>query len=239
MTGCNLIVEVLDARDTEGTRLALVERWAGTWRLLKVANKSDLADAAVVEKNWKAKLYPLNSETPRPQEEREKFISFILNRVKQRPVRALVVGYPNVGKSSLINLLVGKKSAKASPVAGTTKSLQWLRVTDDILVLDTPGVYPKFEKKEELLFKNAVNVDGLLNPEAYALKVIERVLKDADLKAWLEAEFDFEFSKEDAPVHVLEKIALRRGWLLKGGEPNINQSSKAVLRAYMKAPKLG
>ncbi len=238
--GCNLIIEVLDARDVEGTRLKAVEKWSGTWRLLKVANKFDLVDEETLKKLKESKYVLVNSKALHMEAEKRKFIDEILKKVKQRPIRAIIVGYPNIGKSTIINMLAGRRAARVTPIAGTTKSIQWIRISDELMILDSPGVFPRREDKGSLLEKDAINVENIDRPETYANEIAWKCIKDQVLRKWVSESFDIELGEKDNATKLIEKIARRRNLLIKGGELNIGEASILFLRKYMKeGPKRG
>ncbi len=233
---CEIVIEVLDARDLEGTRVRKIEHWAGRERLIKIANKIDLVGNETLHLIDRKEYLPISSKSDHKNKERKKIMDAILAKGRERP-RVLVVGYPNVGKSTIINLLAGREVARAMPIAGTTTNVQWVRLPYDILLIDSPGVFPEDEKRTELLRKGAINVDGLKNFEFYALKVAQKCIRDEKLCRWVEEYFDIKI-ESDKSEELLEKIAKRRKMMLKGGLLNINEASKALLRAFSKAPAM-
>lgn len=233
--GADVIVEVLDARDIEGTRLEIAEKWAGSKRLLVVANKSDLiAPGAKLPKLQNKGIAMSATEGGTPG--RLLLVRSIMSRSDSRPLKAIFIGYPNVGKSSLINLLAHRQAAKVSPVAGTTKDIQWIRISDQLMVSDYRGMFPKSEKKAELVRKGAVKVGS--EQERHAFEFAERALKSKVQITWLEKRYDVDLSSAQCSEDVLRLIAIRRGWTLKGGEPNISEAARHVLRAMAEAPEI-
>jgi ribosome biogenesis GTPase A len=230
----DVIVEVVDARDIGGTRLPLAERMSGTARLLILANKTDLLPGGpkIPEKT---RIMWVNARNP-AEKQRRKIIEAILSRTKKRPARALLVGYPNVGKSTLINQLANRKAAKVSPVAGTTKDIQWVRISEELVITDYRGVYPKGERSAELLRKGAINPND--KGEAYAYGFADKVLATPVLRRWLEKKYDLSLARAKDGEDVLRMMALRRGWLLKGGEPDISGAGRHLLRAMKEAPEM-
>jgi len=235
---CELVIEVLDARDVHGTRLGLLEHWAGGERIIRVANKADLADKETIKALKKYDYVLLNSKSIYLEKERKKILDAILAKTKIRPLRIVVVGYPNVGKSTIINMLAKRKVARAGPVAGTTKNIQWIRVSPEVLLMDSPGVFPVYEDRVSLLKKGAVNISELDDPDVHAHRIAKSCVEDPGLRKWLSVYFDITLCSDNTPEQVLEKIAKRRNWLLKKGELNVLEASKALLRAYHMAPKI-
>ncbi len=228
----DVIIEVVDARDVEGTRLPLVEKWSGTARLLVLANKADLLPSAPES----AGRIMFISAKDRNDAGVRRIMAAILSHTKKRPARALLVGYPNVGKSTLINTLSKRKAAKVSPVAGTTKDVQWVRIGDDLTITDYRGIYPAREDEGELLRKGAINPSG--DMEGHAYRIAERILASPALRAWLEKRYDFSLEEVRGGGDLLVALAKRRGWLLKGGEPNVGEAARHLLRAMKEAPEI-
>ncbi|MBU0590591.1 50S ribosome-binding GTPase [Candidatus Micrarchaeota archaeon] len=229
MKGIDIVVELVDARDIAGTRIAIIERLAGNNRLVIIANKSDLKmDAAEGNRFISAK----NGG----EKDRAKVMKLIMDKTKKRPVKALFVGYPNVGKSSTINLLARKSAAKVAPVAGTTKNVQWIKINDELRVTDYRGVYPKHEKKHDLIRKGAINIES--GAEVYAYKLAEEILESQTLRKWIEGKFDLSLDDAILGVDVLSIIATRRGFVIKGGELNIEEAAKILIRAMREAPEI-
>lgn len=225
----DVIVEIADARDVDGTRLPLAERWSGSKRLLVVVNKCDLADAEPPKHGIKT------SAKKADEKERRRIIRCILAKSSSRPVKALFIGYPNVGKSSVINMLAKRRAAKVSSVAGTTRNVQWIRINDALMVTDYRGVYPKAEKKEDLVRKGAVKIE---HAEGYAYKFAEKALKSEKLRKWLEKKFDIDFSDAEDAEQVLSMIAERRKLYIKGGELNLEEAARMLLRSMKDAPEI-
>lgn len=222
----DVIVEVVDARDITGTRLPVAERMSGTSRLLIVVNKCDLAHTIEIPKR-------AIGVSAKKIADRELLIKKILEKTEKRPAKALFIGYPNVGKSSLINLIAGRKVARVSSIAGTTKNQQWIRAGEDMMLTDYRGIFPKREKKEDLIRKRAINIDD--NPE-YGYIEAKRILEKPKLKKWVFKKF--EITKADHPEDLLIEIAKKRNLIIKGGEWNIEEAAKILLRTLREAPVL-
>lgn len=233
MKEANVIVEVVDARDIKGTRLPIAEKMAGTNRLLIVANKTDLLHEELPELPKNAIAI---SAKEADEKQRRSFIKAILAKTKSRPVRALFIGYPNIGKSSLINMLAHRKAAKVSSIAGTTKNIQWVKITEELTATDYRGMFPEKEAKGELVRKGAINIEG--NEERYAYDFAEKILKNSKLRKWLEEKYDIDLSKAETSEDVLVAIAKRRNWYLKGGELNISEAARSLARAMKEAPQI-
>lgn len=230
----DVVIEVVDARDISGTRIHAAERTAGTNRLIVIANKTDLLPKGT-ELRVPRKGLQISAKKA-DEKQRKALIRTILEKTSARPARVLVLGYPNVGKSSLINMLAQRKAAKVSSIAGTTKNVQWVKVSDELLATDYRGLYPEKEKKAELARKGAINVEH--DAERYAYEAAEKILKSPKLKEWIAAQFDMDLEAAGDSGELLEAIAKRRNLYLKGGELNIHEAAKALLRAMREAPEM-
>lgn len=232
--GVDIVLEIVDARDIPGTRLPLAEKWTGSKRLFMIANKADLLPPGTILPKLQNKGMYISAKST-DENVRMGLMRAILARTDTRPVKVLLLGYPNVGKSTLINMLARRKVARVSAVAGTTKNMQWIRI-GDLIVTDYRGMFPKYEKKDELVRKSALNVQG--DEEKYAYNFAEKILKSAQLKKWLEKKFDINLTKVSDSDGVLAKIAERRKWYLKGGELNLQEAAKNLVKAMADAPEM-
>jgi len=141
-----------------------------------------------------------------------------------------VVGYPNVGKSTIINYLKGRHVAETSPVPGWTIGEQIVRAKQWLIVIDTPGVVPVEEVKDEalLVIKGAIDPSKLDDPVIPAIKLIMRI-KSFNPKAFMER---YGVDSED-PMELLELVGRRRGLLMRGGKVNIREAAIAVIRDWI------
>lgn len=237
----DLIVELVDARVPLASRNPDIDELGKGKARLILLNKSDLASEAgneawtkyfrdkgffVVKVNSKsgAGLKQINGivqEACREKLERDRRRG-ILNR----PVRAMVVGIPNVGKSTFINSFAGKACAKTGNKPGVTKGNQWIRLSKTLELLDTPGIlWPKFEDQQVgllLAFIGSIN-DEILNKDELALELL-KILK-CRYPQVLAERYQIEEENQLEPVQMLEKIAAVRGCLLKGGELDLSKAA--------------
>jgi ribosome biogenesis GTPase A len=225
----NVVVEVVDARDVRGTRLPLAETWAGA-KLMIIANKADLADKVPDDTRF------VISAKYCEDSERRKIIREMVGRTKKRPVKALFIGYPNIGKSSIINMLAKRKAAKVSPVAGTTKNVQWINVNEELRVTDYRGVYPKGEEQDDLMRKGAINIEKDAELHAYAFA--KRALASKRLRRWLEKKLDMDLSGIDDEDGLFTAIAKRRKLIAKGGALNTDEAARILVRLLRDAPEI-
>ena len=155
------------------------------------------------------------------------------------PIRSMVVGIPNVGKSTFINKYVGKATAKTGDKPGVTRGKQWIKLKKDFELLDTPGIlWPKFEDQQvglKLAFTGAIN-DDILDAETLGAAFINHMAaRDADC---LRRRYQVDFDTIDEPHEILRRIAEARGFKLKGGEPDMERAAKILLDEF-RGGKLG
>ncbi|BAP61674.1 GTPase [Methanococcus maripaludis] len=235
---CNIVLLVVDARDPETTRNRALEEYTieKNKKLIYVINKSDLVPKKILEK-WKNKF---KSENPDSSvvfvSAKEKLgtkmlrdeIKTYLNSNNIKYGQVGIVGYPNVGKSSIINALTGKKSARSGLTAGLTVGEQWVKLTKDIKLLDSPGIIePKDE--DELVISGALRyekADDIISP---ALKILNRIhtFDNTILKEY----YGFEIG-EEINIELLEKIGTKLNFLTKDGKIDIDRTSKSIIREF-------
>lgn len=156
-----------------------------------------------------------------------------------RALKLMVVGIPNVGKSTFINQVTGAKRAKAENRPGVTRGKQWVNVSQNLLLLDTPGIlWPKFEDKEvgmKLAYTGAVKED-VLDVESLACALIQMLWKrypDA-----VKARYKIEMPEDAEGWELLEACGRKRGFLVSGGEINTERMAKVLMEEY-RSGKLG
>lgn len=248
----DLIIELVDARIPMSSRNPDIDELGKGKSRIILLNKSDLADARLNqewESFFKEKGYfvqQLNAKTgvgikniqALVQEScKEKIERDRKRGIINRPVRAMVVGIPNVGKSTFINSFAGKACAKTGNKPGVTKGKQWIRLNKNLELLDTPGIlWPKFEDQkigEHLALIGSIN-DEILHVDELAVALI-RNLKNSYLDL-LEKRYDITID-EDA-YDTLKKIAIARKCLQKGELPDVDRASSMLLEDF-RSGKLG
>ncbi len=230
----DLIVEVVDARDPIGTRNRKLEKLAkeSGKPILLVMNKADL-----VPKEW-AEEYKRKSEVPVVFiSARERKGTGILRREikklarplleEQERVKVALIGYPNVGKSTIINTLKGKKAVKTAPIPGYTKGKQLIRLSKRIWLLDSPGVVP-IDDFDELVIKGGFPADKIEEPVKPALKLIGRILETR--KEAITEKFGIE--EFNSSEEILRKIGERRGLIKSGGEVDLEETARWFLHEW-------
>ena len=237
------VVEVIDARIPVSSRNPIIDDIVRDKTRIVALNKIDLADGAQTE-SWKRELtaagtyaIPVKCNTGAGinqifrrldliREERER------ETVRRRPLRLMIVGVPNVGKSSLINKLTGKKSAKTGDRPGVTRGKQWLTLTNGMQLLDTPGIlWPKFEDPDvglNLAFCGSIR-DEILDVETLCLELIKVLLQD--YSSLLEARYKVEEISEDG-LEAMEQIAHKRGFIFPGKRIDYERTAKTVLDEF-------
>ncbi|MCC7552462.1 50S ribosome-binding GTPase [Candidatus Micrarchaeota archaeon] len=220
------IIEVVDARDIEGTRNQAIEKLARGKRLIIAINKSDLTNERPILKTRLDYVYVSSKK----KQGKKKLLDLIVQNTKKDHLKVGILGYPDVGKSSLINYLVGRKAVKTGATPGVTKGKQYIRISERILLIDSPGVYPRKEGRISLVMKSAVDIDKFEDPEEVALRVISLFIKKNPNRLF---EY-FDIKPSNNPNKILNSIAERRKLILKAGELNIYEAAKILIRDYQK-----
>src|SRR5699024_6016941 len=154
--------------------------------------------------------------------------------VKNRPIKAMIVGIPNVGKSTLINSLSKRKGTKVGNMPGITRNNQWIKVKGDLELLDTPGIlWPKFEDKDvgfNLAFTGAIK-DELLDVETLAMKLVEK-LNSISFK-YIEERYKISVDNKTSYDIIIE-IGKKRGCIISGGEVDLEKVSNIIFDEFRK-----
>ena len=248
----DLVIELVDARIPISSRNPDIDELGKGKSRIILLNKSDLADP-VWNKKWveyfAAKgmgVLEINSRTGMGIKSIQGLVQEVCKEkierdrkrgIVNRPVRAMVVGIPNVGKSTFINSFAGKACAKTGNKPGVTKGKQWIRLNKGLELLDTPGIlWPKFEDQQvglHLAMIGSIN-DEILNVEELALSVIDYLT--AEYPGTLEKRFGFEGMTDR--VEILGEIARVRGCLKKGNELDYEKAARLLMDDF-RSGKLG
>ena len=235
----DLIIELVDARVPLSSRNPDIDQLGQNKSRLILLNKADLADERQNEA-WKEYFQSKGFHVVKVDSRNGAGMKTIQNviqeackekierdrrrGIKNRPIRAMVAGIPNVGKSTFINTFAGKACAKTGNRPGVTKGKQWIRLNKNVDLLDTPGIlWPKFEDQEvgiRLAFVGSIK-DDILNMEELALKLID-YLKER-YTGLLEKRYGI--SEAGNAVEILGVIAKARGCLKKGEELDYTKAS--------------
>ncbi len=248
----DLVIELLDARIPLASRNPEIDQLGRGKARMILLNKADLADPRETGR-WKD-YFEAGGVTALALDSRavsfrkavqkaimdataEKRARDLQRGLKNRPVRAMIAGIPNVGKSTLINSLAGKTAAKTGNRPGVTKGKQWIHLRDNVDLLDTPGIlWPKFEDQKvgmHLAMIGAI-ADHVLQAEEVSLWVI-RLLRES-YPGSLSGRYGVEETGEDAGI--LAAIAFKRGCLVKGKEVDYLKAANLLLDEFRKG-KLG
>lgn len=239
----DLVIEVLDARIPVSSRNPIIAELIGDKQKIIILNKSDLADDAKT-KEWVDKLsdensfvLPMNCNSG---DGVKKLLSLLENirdkknegRERKRPLRMMIVGIPNVGKSSLINRLTGKKAAKTGNKPGVTRGKQWLTLGSDMMLLDTPGIlWPKFEDPNvglNLAFCGSIK-DEIMDISDLGLELIAHL---SVIQPKLLCERYKLDELEETPLLTMEAIAQKRGFILPGKRIDYERTAKTVIDEF-------
>lgn len=244
----DIVIELLDARIPYSSKNPEIDELAKNKHRIIILNKVDLADDRKTklwvqhfeEKGFKVVL--VNSITGKGlkdiTEVSKELMAEKVERLKARgrifvPTRAMIVGIPNVGKSTLINKIVGKSLAKTGDRPGVTRGKQWIRIKKDFELLDTPGIlWPKFEDQRvglKLAFTGAVN-DDVLDSYSIATNLIQ-FLKEMYPEA-LKERYKVDFSEETNTDEILRHIGIARSFKTKGGEVDLLRTSDILIDEF-------
>lgn len=242
----DLVIELVDARIPMSSRNPDIDELGKNKARLILLNKADLADEAqnrawtayFEEKGYfvvrmdarsKAQMKPVNAvilDACREKIERDR-----RRGIKNRPVRAMVVGIPNVGKSTFINSFAGRACAKTGNKPGVTKGKQWIRLNKSVELLDTPGIlWPKFEDQRvglKLALIGSIK-DEILNIDEMSLELIKFLQQDYREELLTR----YELEDEDDPVKLLLQIAANRSCIKKGGELDASKAAALLLDEF-------
>ena len=242
----DLIIELVDARCPQSSRNPDIDEMGKNKARLILLNKSDLSDPAA-NRAWTAyfeslgfAVLEINARSGagmkaiqgKVQEAcREKIERDRKRGILNRPVRAMVVGIPNVGKSTFINSYAGKACAKTGNKPGVTKGKQWIRLNKNVELLDTPGIlWPKFEDQQvglRLALIGSIK-DEILNIDELAIELI-RFLKE-QYAGILKERYDVDESAKDPDI--LCQIAENRKCISKGGELDYSKAATLLIDEF-------
>lgn len=236
----DVLLQVLDARDPIGTRSKYIEEFLKKEKshkhLFFILNKVDLVPTWVTQR-WVAILsaeYPtiaFHASLTHPFGK-----GSLINLLRQigklhidkKQISVGLIGYPNVGKSSVINTLRSKKVCNVAPIAGETKVWQYITLMKKIFLIDCPGVvYPSAETDTEKVLKGVVRIENVNNPEDYVETVLKRVRTEYLKK-------NYKIEKWTSHIDFLEQMAQKTGKLLKGGEADITIVARMVLNDFQR-----
>lgn len=249
----DVVFELVDARIPISSRNPMIDEIVVDKPRLLLLNKSDMADRRATQE-WQTyfseqttSTLQVNSQTGQgvaaitteaQQLVKDKFAKMAAKGIKPRPIRALVVGIPNVGKSTLINRLTKRRSAKIGDRPGITKHQQWIKVGKELELLDTPGIlWPKFEDKRTgyCLAATGAIKDDLLDFQDVAIFLLKYLQEQYPER--VQERYRLEELPDDS-VELLDAIAKKRGFLMTGGYVDYDRAAEMLLREF-RSLKLG
>ena len=250
----DVVIELLDARIPFSSANPMLAEIIKTKPRMIALNKIDLADPGMTKKwlnYFKAQgiiAVGIDSAKGRGMKQlvsaaemlaKPKTEKFVAKGVKARAARCMILGIPNVGKSSLINRLAGAVKAKTADKPGVTRAKQWIKIGSNLDLLDTPGIlWPKFEDKTvglKLAFTGAIN-DDIYDREQVTALLLEVMRRD--YAARLIERFKFKGELPESGLDLLEAIGRKRGCLVKGGLVDLEKAQNIILNEF-RAGKLG
>lgn len=245
----DVVIELVDARIPLASKNPDIDALAQNKSRILLLNKSDMADPAWIDpwiRYFEQKGYLAMAVNSKKRNELKRVNSLIQKACKEkmerdrkrgilnRPVRAMIVGIPNVGKSTFINSFAGKACAKTGNKPGVTKGKQWIRLGKQVELLDTPGIlWPKFEDQtvgQHLAFIGSIK-DELIQSVDLALDLIEFLV--AQYPGVLEKTYGVTETQNSADL--LLDVAKSRGCLKKGNEPDYDKAAFLILDDFRNA----
>lgn len=253
LKGVDAVCEIVDARIPISSRNPDIDTICGSKPRIIVLNRMDLADPSAT-KRWIAYFRSKGMAAVATDCKSKKGIADFQPAVRSvlkekiqhntakgmnRPLRVMVVGIPNVGKSTLINQISGRKGVKAENRPGVTRGKQWVTVDKGLLLLDTPGIlWPKFEDPQVgmmLAYTGAVK-ENVIDTEELACRLMELLFKL--YPDTVRQRYKINLSQNAPGYMLLEEAGRKRGYLLSGGEINTERMAKVLLDEY-RSGKLG
>ncbi len=248
----DLIVELVDARIPRSSRNPDIDGLAGNKYRLILLNKADLADPAGNDR-WKqyfqaqgVSAATVNSREGRGVKAIQGLIQEICREkierdrkrgIRNRPIRAMVVGIPNVGKSTFINSFAGRACAKTGNKPGVTKGKQWIKINPYIELLDTPGIlWPKFE--DQTVGRHLAMIGSIRDEILVTTEMALALIRELDVRYPGALQRTYQIEPEPDPARVLEQIAAVRNCKKTGDEPDYEKAAALLLDDFRRG-KLG
>jgi len=254
LTLVDAVVEITDARIPQSSRNPEMDRLVGTKPRLILLNKCDAADENVTAMwldYYKKKGILALATDCRSGKGVRNFLPLLKTLLSEkiekwhekgmvgRPIRIMIVGIPNVGKSSFINKMAKSKRTKVEDRPGVTRGKQWVSLDKELELLDMPGVlWPKFEDKlvgERLAFTGAVK-DNIMDLESLSSRLLQYL--NENYPKLLPERYGIEIGENDEGYEILKEIGKKRGFLISGGNINTERAAITVLDEF-RSGKIG
>jgi ribosome biogenesis GTPase A len=253
LKACDMVIELRDARIPQASMNPLLRSISGNKPRLIVLNRMDLADPEATKKwlaYYKSKGFAALTTDCKSKKGISDFVPAVRSVLKEKiqrneargmhkALKIMIVGIPNVGKSTFINQISGRKGAKAENRPGVTRGKQWVTVDNSLLLLDTPGIlWPKFEDPEvgmKLAYTGAVK-ENVIDTEELACHLME--LFRRYYPQILTERYKIQPTDDMPGYMLLEQAGRKRGYLLARGEINTERAAKVLLDEY-RSGKLG
>lgn len=244
----DFVIEIIDSRIPFSSRNPLFDDLFKNKKRLLIFNKSDLSNPKLNDE-WMEKItdennFAISYNAMKPNvnlvvKKSEELMADEIKKYEDKglnkgPLRAMIVGIPNSGKSTFINSISGTKSARTGNRPGVTKTNQWIKIHSKLHLLDTPGVlWPKFEEKVglNLAFTGAIK-DEIMDRETLALKLIGKLKKIAP--AALEERYKLSNIEDKEAIEIMDEIGKNRGALMRGGLIDYEKVSGIILDEFRK-----
>lgn len=254
----DIVFEIVDARIPISSKNPDISRLAKDKKRVILLNKSDLIENSELdmwskyfkENNFADEVIAVSSQTGNNFPRIFKMVDRMLTEKKERmlkkgikntAVRIMVAGIPNVGKSKLINRIVGKRAAGVGNMPGFTRGKQWVRIKEGMELLDTPGIlWPKFESDDvgySLAITGSIN-DDILDMEDIASKFIEIMKIKGKTAGFIKKYGLKEEEIEKEPYYIIENVAKKLGMVQKNGVYNMKNAAFQILKDY-RSGKIG
>ena len=249
----DIVIEILDARAPLASQNPDIEEIIKDKSKIIVLNKADLADNNITKKwvefyeNKGIKAIAVESNNSKGIKDVIDSIKLEYKTIKEKyskkgrigkAIRVMVVGIPNVGKSTFINSIAKRNTAKVGNKPGVTKQKQWIKITNEIELMDTPGMlWPKLDDKDlamHLAFVGTIG-DNAIDKEEIAYYLLEYLIKNYPER--IKERFNIELEEKET-MEVLESIARKRGAIISGGNINMQKISDIILNEFQNG-KLG
>lgn len=242
----DVVIEIIDARIPKSSRNPILNEIIGNKPRVIVLNKSDLADEKK-NKEWVQKFKTNNQIAVIVDSNQGKGVKNVVDAALElmkdkmekqiekgrtgASIKAMIVGIPNVGKSTFINKIAKKQTAEVGNKPGVTRKNQWVRLNDNIQLLDTPGVlWPKFDNEEtarHLAYIGSIK-DDILDVDELALELLKELVKKYKANVYerykIAPDFEYEMDYE-----LMEEIGRKRGCLVRGGEVDYTKVANIIL----------